>query len=631
MTTDALTLPIEQPLLGADALLVVTPWYPAPGDSYSGAFVLQTVRALAPHYPEITVLHVQNVAADDDRTPSWEHTPEGPVLRVRVPTPDSTSRVGMMRLQHEAMRTHALDLIRSASVVHCHVGAPTGAGLADLLAPSTRLVLTEHASYLPQVLRMPEARELYQAAVQRAEVVTAVGERTAAVIESVVPGPAGRVAVVPNPVPLDTFPLRPDLPVTLSRWLFVGNLVRLKGVTRLLRTFAAWVAEVDDAAARLTVVGKGVQRAELGVLAQQLGIADRVHFAGAVEPHRIAEVYRDHDVLVHLSEIETFGLTCIEAAASGLPVLATTSGGPQETLAVHAALGLAQLVPVDGETRTAEVVQAMHRLQAGVAQATADDVIASRVHLERCYGAPAIGAVLHAALTGATDPSPAGVPDAGTAGTSGASGATRPLRVLGLALLPTHIRPVEQVLREVAGFGGTGMYLTVQPVRSAVPGSIEVVDRSAIERRTPTSWLERALVLRAPGQALRLLGRAAGLLDAVTRPAGAGRPRLQPRVAALQERHRGFARRMRTGPYGAFWRHLGPWYVAHRLERDGTLDALPLEEFDGIVVPDDFGVPLAVRLLRRRPELEVYRRCTRENIAGVYAARVRRATGRDPR
>ncbi len=629
MTTAALlNSAIEQPLLGADSLLVVTPWYPSPGDSYSGAFVLQTVRALAPHYREITVLHVQHVAADDDRPPSWEHTPEGPVLRVRVPTPASTSRVDMMRLQREAMRTHALDLIRSASVVHCHVGAPTGAGLAELLAPSTRLVLTEHASYLPQVLRTAEARELYRAAVQRAEVVTAVGERTATVIESVLPGPAGRVAVVPNPVPLDTFPLRPDLPVALSRWLFVGNLVRLKGVTRLLRVFAAWVAEVDDDAARLTVVGQGVQQAELAVLAGQLGIADRVRFAGVVEPHRIAEVYRDHDVLVHLSEIETFGLTCIEAAASGLPVLATASGGPQGTLAVHAAFGLAQVVPVAGETATAEVVQAMHRLQAAVARATQDDVSASRVHLERCYGASAIGAVLHAALTGATDPSPARATDAGPTERTGPS---RPLRVLGLAVLPAHTRPVEQVLREVAGLGGTGMYLTMQPVRSPVPGSIEVIDRSAIERRTLTSWLERAVVLRVPGQALRLLGRAARLVDAVTRPAGAGRPRLQAWVAALQEQHRGFARRMRNGPYAAFWRHLGPWYVARRLERDGTLDALLLEEFDGIVVADDFGVPLAVRLLRRRPELELYRRCTREDMAGVYTARVRRATGRGPR
>ncbi len=167
MTTDALTLPIEQPLLGADALLVVTPWYPAPATPTPVPSCCRPCAAPAPHYPEITVLHVQNVAADADRPPSWEHTPEGPVLRVRVPTPDSTSRVGMMRLQHEAMRTHALDLIRSASVVHCHVGAPTGASLADLLAPSTRLVLTEHASYLPQVLRMPEARELYQAAAAR--------------------------------------------------------------------------------------------------------------------------------------------------------------------------------------------------------------------------------------------------------------------------------------------------------------------------------------------------------------------------------------------------------------------------------------------------------------------------------
>ena len=612
---------------GPDDLLVVTPWYPTPEDPYAGGFVRQSVLALAPYYRRVVVLHVENVSEDDDRPPTWSVTAEAPVRWIGVPMDPMTARAEMMRLQGEAMRAHALDLIRSAAVVHCHVGAPTGAGLADLLAPATRLVLTEHATYLPRVLRLPEAREPYVRAVERAAVVTAVGTRTARVIEAAAPSMAAKVAVVANPLPLDTYGLRTRPSQQLSRWLFIGNLVPRKGVRRLLHAFAAWVGESEDDQARLTIVGQGLQRADLADLAEQLQVADRVHFAGAVPPDRIAEVYPEHDVLVHLSEFETFGLTCVEAAASGLAVLVTACSGPEETLAVHAALGLAEFVPVAGDTEVADVLRALHRLRDGVAVATEDDVLAARAHLDRCYGDRAVGSVLHAALTGPSD-TPATTPLPRRPAEPDTS-PTRGVRVLGVAVLPTHARAVERALRQVAALGGSGLYLTAQPVGTALSQTIEVVDISALERHAWPSRLERAVVLRGPGLVLRVLGRAARLVDALTRPAGPDRPRLRPRVAALQQRHRELARRLRWGPYAAFWRVVGPWYVGRRLERDGTLANLDLAGFDGMVVPDDHSVPVAVRVLRRRPELEVHRRWTGQTIARIYAERARRRPAPD--
>lgn len=655
----ALEVDLGPRTLAAGELLVVTPWYPNASAPYSGGFVLQTVRALAPHFPGITVLHVENVPPDDVRPPRWSRTPEGPVLWIGVPMDPTTSRAEMMRLQGEALRAHALTLIRSATVVHCHVGAPTGAGLADLLAPTTRLVLTEHASYLPAVLGRADSREGYRRALERAEVVTAVGPGTAATIEAAFPGSLGRrVRIVPNPVPLHGFPLRPALPTGVSRWLSIGNLVPGKGLPRLLRCFAAWLEREPDPAARLTLVGQGVLRAELEELAERLGIADRLRLPGPVAPDEVAALHHEHDVLVHLSERETFGLVCVEAAASGLPVLATTSGGPQLTLSVPVALGLAQLVPVGDRDETADVVAAMSRLRSGLALATQGDVIASRVHLERCFGAPQIGRVLSAALQpGAAQPAllpaPAPVPPIARPRTSpestesvsatktteptGSVSAsetttepTRPVRMLGLAVLATHARPTEKSWQQVALQGGGGVYLTTQPVSADLPPGIEVIDVSAIERRALISRFERAVVLRVPGTMLRLLARLAAVLDLLTRPLGARRPRVAPRVAGLQARHRAMAKRFRWGRYAAFWRLVGPWYVTRRLERDGVLDRLPLEDFDGLIGCDNDVLPLAVRLVRRRPELTITRRCTPESIARSYAARAGSGRGRRP-
>lgn len=606
-----------------DELLVITPWYPNPANPYAGGFVRQSVRSVSPAFARTTILHVENRPPDDVRPPVWQETPEGMLLRVGVPIDPMTARADVVLAHREAMRTHAGDLIRDAPVIHCHVGAPTGAAAADLLAPRSRLVLTEHASYLQQVLRDPRGHDLYAAAVDRAQAFTAVSRSTAKVVENDLPSRAARLLVVPNPVPLEAFTLRVRPPQRLSRWLFVGNLVPAKGCRRLIRAFAAWHAggggDLGGPPARLTVVGSGVQGEELVALAAELGIADRVHLTGPVEAERIGAVYHEHDVLVHLSHRETFGLTCVEAAATGMPVLVTDCGGPQETLAVHAALGLAETVPVGDETSTADVLAGMRRLAAGVAAATPGDLVASRRHLERCYGCGPVGVRLQGLLLGAGGGSgpPAAVsePDGG-------------VRVLGVAVIPRHVRAVERSLRDVAALGGSGVYLTTQPVRAVLPDSIEVIDISATERRSIPSRLERAVVLRVPGLALRLARR----LVEVVGVAGVGGPgsAAAQRVAAVQQRHRLLARRFRWGPYARFWRVVGPWYVARRLESDGTLAALDLDAFDGLVVADDYMVPVASRVLRIRPELEVHRRWTPQTIARRYAERSRRSRGEPP-
>jgi len=52
-----------------------------------------------------------------------------------------------------------------------------------------------------------------------------------------------------------------------------------------------------------------------------------------VAPERVFEFLHEHDLLVHPSKSETFGMTTVEAVAAGMPVLVTRCGGPEETLA----------------------------------------------------------------------------------------------------------------------------------------------------------------------------------------------------------------------------------------------------------------------------------------------------------
>jgi glycosyltransferase involved in cell wall biosynthesis len=104
----------------------------------------------------------------------------------------------------------------------------------------------------------------------------------------------------------------------------IGTIAALreeKNLPRLLRAFSRLVETVP---ARLVVVGDGPQRPALSALATELGIADRVEFAGY--SHDTPAFYTRFDVFALSSDTEQMPLSVIEAMASGLPVVATDVG-----------------------------------------------------------------------------------------------------------------------------------------------------------------------------------------------------------------------------------------------------------------------------------------------------------------
>jgi glycosyltransferase involved in cell wall biosynthesis len=89
-----------------------------------------------------------------------------------------------------------------------------------------------------------------------------------------------------------------------------------------------------DAGADLggVVVGGGPERGALEALAGELALTDQVRFAGFVPEADLPACYAAADVYVHTGVQETFGLSVIEAAALGLPVVAVAEGGPRATV-----------------------------------------------------------------------------------------------------------------------------------------------------------------------------------------------------------------------------------------------------------------------------------------------------------
>lgn len=117
-----------------------------------------------------------------------------------------------------------------------------------------------------------------------------------------------------------------DAPLLLS----VNQLHPRKRLDLFIEALAAVRDEFPDA--RGLLVGRGVDEGRLRALARDCGVADALIFAGFVPDSDLAAAYRAATLYLHTGRDETFGLSVLEAAWSGLPVVAVDEGGPREIL-----------------------------------------------------------------------------------------------------------------------------------------------------------------------------------------------------------------------------------------------------------------------------------------------------------
>jgi glycosyltransferase involved in cell wall biosynthesis len=107
------------------------------------------------------------------------------------------------------------------------------------------------------------------------------------------------------------------------RFLYLGQLIERKNVASLIRAFSL-IRQADDT---LTIAGSGVLDDRLVELAGQLGVAERVHFAGLVPYVELPALFAGHDTLVLPSLEEVWGLVVNEALAAGLHAVISSACG----------------------------------------------------------------------------------------------------------------------------------------------------------------------------------------------------------------------------------------------------------------------------------------------------------------
>jgi len=111
----------------------------------------------------------------------------------------------------------------------------------------------------------------------------------------------------------------------IFQFISIGTLIKRKGFHLLVKAFK----EIEDLPIQLTIVGEGPERRNLQQLIDELKLHDRIKLVGQKSRNEIRELFIESKSFVLPSFVETFGVVFIEALASGLPVIATSSGGPE--------------------------------------------------------------------------------------------------------------------------------------------------------------------------------------------------------------------------------------------------------------------------------------------------------------
>ena len=113
--------------------------------------------------------------------------------------------------------------------------------------------------------------------------------------------------------------------------LTVGHLVELKGQHIAIEALAQLPG------VSLLIAGTGVEQGALKALAQRLGVADRVHWAGVVPQNELKWWYSAADALALCSSREGWPNVLLEAMACGTPVLSTNVSGTPDMVNTPAA------------------------------------------------------------------------------------------------------------------------------------------------------------------------------------------------------------------------------------------------------------------------------------------------------
>jgi glycosyltransferase involved in cell wall biosynthesis len=360
-------------------VLILPSWYSTPEVPWSGSFFENQAVALARAGARVGVAFVETrslrslslsgvrqshfqTAYSEDRGVNC--------LRLRGWNPVAQTTAGARiwaALSQRLVQTY-VRRFGTPDVIHAQAALWAGRVAVQMARRLSRpCVVTEHSTAVLRGALRPSERRQAADIYREANAVLAVSKALALAVDAI--AGTDRCRVLPNLVDVEFFTL-PAVPRRMAPFTFlcVCNLIIMhKQVDRLIRAFAHTSAACPGT--RLVIVGRGPDEAALRALAHQCGVAPHVEFTGGLPAEGVRERMWMANAFVLPSAFETFGVVLVEALATGIPVISTHCGGPEEIVEP----GLGTLVDRDDDEGLAAAMVAM------TAQSYSENALRDRV------------------------------------------------------------------------------------------------------------------------------------------------------------------------------------------------------------------------------------------------------------
>ncbi len=210
-------------------------------------------------------------------------------------------------------------------LLHAHFATESCAAARELaLRHGVPFTFTSHGY---DIYRKPPRD--YAARAAAAQAVITVSKANADYISRAFAVPSAKIKVIPCGVDLQKF--KPARPSSNAGWpliVCVARQVAVKNLAVLLRSCA--LLRRRGRPFRCVLVGDGPCRADLEALREDLGLGDVLRFAGSLEHSAVLRYWQQAAVGVLTSNSEGMPVSLMEAAACGVPVVATAVGGVPE-------------------------------------------------------------------------------------------------------------------------------------------------------------------------------------------------------------------------------------------------------------------------------------------------------------
>lgn len=134
----------------------------------------------------------------------------------------------------------------------------------------------------------------------------------------------------------------------------VAGLIERKRINLLINAIYKIKARIPQI--NLHIIGDGPERHKLKTLSVNYGLESNIHFYGSLTRREINKIFSICDCFALVSSEETFGVVYVEAMASGMPVIASRCGGPENFVNLNNGI----LVDVDDEGQTVDAIEYMY-------------------------------------------------------------------------------------------------------------------------------------------------------------------------------------------------------------------------------------------------------------------------------